>query len=127
MERLKQLAIVVALITTAVVIVSLFHGFQLLIANPIAMLGAILLAAFMVALILLVSLVPERRHTGWVRSVTGTNGRYLFLVLIIAWGIGMAVLASQGYGPQQAGAPALVGLFAGIFLFMGFIWSVIGE
>jgi hypothetical protein len=39
----------------------------------------------------------------------------------------MAFLAGMGLGPQQAGAPAFLLLFAGIFLFMGFIWSVIGE
>ena len=39
----------------------------------------------------------------------------------------MAFLASLGLGPQQTGAPAFLGLFAGIFIFMGFIWSVIGE
>jgi hypothetical protein len=39
----------------------------------------------------------------------------------------MAFLASLGLGPQQTGAPAFLGLLIGIFLFMGFIWSVIGE
>jgi hypothetical protein len=39
----------------------------------------------------------------------------------------MAFLASLGLGPQQQGAPAFLGLLIGIFLFMGFIWSVIGE
>ena len=51
----------------------------------------------------------------------------LFLLLILLWGGAMAFLASLGLGPQQAGAPAMVGLFAGIFIFMGFTWSVIGE
>jgi hypothetical protein len=81
----------------------------------------------MVAIILLVALVPSRRNTGWVSSITGRNGRWLFLFLILLWSAGMAFLASLGLGPQQAGAPAMVGLFAGIFIFMGFIWSVIGE
>ena len=39
----------------------------------------------------------------------------------------MGLLASLGLGVQTVGVPALVGLFAGIFIFMGFIWSVIGE
>jgi hypothetical protein len=127
MERLKQLGIVLALLTTGVVIVALIHGFQALISQPIAMVIGILLGAVMVAIFLKVSLVPERRYTGWVRSITGPSGRWLFLVLLLIWGGGMAFLASLGLGPQDAGAPALVGLFAGIFLFMGFIWAVIGE
>jgi hypothetical protein len=127
MERLKQFGILIALLTTGAVIVSLFHGFQILIGQPVALIGSIVLGTIMVAIILKVALVPERRFTGWTRSITGPNGRWLFLLLLIAWGAGMAFLASQNMGPQQAGAPALVGLFVGIFLFMGFIWAVIGD
>ena len=127
MERLKQLAVVVALLTIGVVIVGLFHSFQLLIANPIALLGSIFLAGLMMFIFVKVALVPERRFTGWARSLTGPNTRWLFAILLLLWIGGMAFLASLGLGPQQAGAPAFVGLFVGIFLFMGFIWAVIGE
>ena len=127
MERLQQAGIAFALLLTGAVIISLFAGFQALIGQPFAFFGAILLSVIMVWVFLKVALVPERRHTGWVRSVTGPNGRWLFLVLLLVWGAAMAFLAAQGYGPQQVGAPALVGLFVGIFLFMGFIWAVIGE
>jgi hypothetical protein len=71
--------------------------------------------------------VPSRRYTGWAQIITGPNGRWLFLLLIVLWAGGMAFLASLGMGPQQNGSPAFVGLLAGIFIFMGFIWSVIGE
>jgi hypothetical protein len=127
MERLKQLAIIVAVLTVGVVLVGLFHAFQLLISNPVALIGSVVLGTAMVWIFLKVALVPERRHTGWARSITGSNARWLFLVLLVAWGAGMAFLAMLNLGPQEAGAPALVGLFVGIFLFMGFIWSVIGE
>lgn len=127
MERLRTLAIVFALLLTGVVLVSLFHGFQAVIAQPIALLASIALAAVMTWIFVKVAFVPERRYVGWARSVTGPNGRYLFLFLLLVWGAGMAFMASLNLGPQQAGAPALMGLFAGIFLFMGFIWSVIGE
>lgn len=127
MERLQQAGIAFALLLTFGVVISLFAGFQALIGQPIALIGAILLSAIMVWIFLKVALVPERRHTGWVRGITGPNGRWLFLVLLIVWGAAMAFLAAQGFGPQQVGAPALVGLFVGIFLFMGFIWAVIGE
>lgn len=127
MERLKQLAMLFALLLTGVVIVSLFAGFQQLIGQPFALFGSILISAVMGYIFLKVALVPSQRYTSWVNSVAGKNGRWLFLLLIVAWGGAMALLASAGLGPQQMGAPALVGLFAGIFLFMGFIWSVIGE
>ena len=127
MERLKRIGILIALVLTGIVVVSLFAGFQQLIVHPEAMIGSILLAAVMVLIILWVALVPSQRYTGWVRSVAGPNGRWLFLLLIIVWAAGMGFLASLGLGPQQAGAPAFVGLFFGIFLFMGLIWSVIGE
>jgi hypothetical protein len=127
MDRLKRIGILIALLITGVVIVSLIAGFQQLLLHPEAMLGSIAIAALMVLVILLVALVPSRRFTTWVRSIIGPNGRYLFIILIFLWIGGMAFLASLNLGPQQIGSPALVGLFAGIFLFMGFIWSVIGE
>jgi hypothetical protein len=91
------------------------------------MFGSILIAGAMSLIFLRVALVSSQRHTGWVRTVTGPNGRWLFLILLLLWGGAMAFLASLGLGPQQMGSPALVGLFVGVFLFMGFIWSVIGE
>src|SRR5688500_9959383 len=127
MEGLQRTGIVFALLLTGVVVVSLFAGFYAVINQPIALLISILLGGVMVWIFAKLALLPERRHTGWVRSIIGPNGRWLFLVLLLVWGVGMAFLASQNLGPQQAGAPALVGLFIGIFLFMGFIWSVIGE
>ena len=127
MARAKTIAILFCIALTGVVIVSLFAQFQQLIANPVALIGSILIAGLMGWIIFKVAMVPSQRFTSWVRSVAGPNGRYLFVVLIILWGVGMAFLASLGLGPQQMGSPALVGLFAGVFLFMGFIWSVIGE
>lgn len=127
MERLRSAAIVFAVLLTGVVIVSLVANFQALVSQPVAMVGAIVLGALMVWIIAKAAFVPERRYTGWVRSVTGPNGRWLFLILIVVWGVTMAFLASMELGPQQNGSPAFVGLFVGIFLFMGLIWSVIGE
>lgn len=108
-------------------LVSLFASFEQLILHPFALLGSILLAAIMSLILLAVALVPSRRYSGWVRGIVGPNGRWLFLLLIFLWIGGMAFLASLGLGPQQTGAPAFLGLFVGIFLFMGFIWSVVGE
>ena len=127
MERWKRLGVLIAIATLGVVIVSLIAGFQQLLINPAALFGSIFLAALMSVIILRVAMVPSRRHTSWLGSIVGPNGRWLFLILLLLWGGGMAFLASMNLGPQQMGSPAFVGLFAGIFLFMGFIWSVIGE
>jgi hypothetical protein len=127
MERAKQFAIVFCVLLTGAVVVSLVAGFQQLILHPFALIGSILLAALVSAIILGVALVPSRRTTSWVSMITGPNGRWFFVILILLWATGMAFLASLGLGPQQAGSPAFVMLLAGIFIFMGFIWSVIGE
>jgi hypothetical protein len=127
LERAKRLSIVFAVLLTGAVVVSLIAGFQQLILHPFALIGSILLAAIVSLIILGVALVPSRRYTGWAKSITGPNGRWFFLMLIVLWSVGMAFLASLGMGPQQNGSPAFVGLLAGIFIFMGFIWSVIGE
>ncbi|HEY7599457.1 MAG TPA: hypothetical protein VH741_05985 [Candidatus Limnocylindrales bacterium] len=127
MQRLRTLGILVAFVTFGVVLVSLLQGFQALVGQPIALLATVALAGLMTAIFVLVALVPSRRYTGWARTITSINTRWLFFLLILGWIGAMGLLAAQGLGPQQMGAPALVGLFAGIFLFMGFIWAVIGE
>lgn len=127
MERWKRLGMILALLTAGAVIIALFAQFEQLVLHPEAFIGAIVLAVAFSLIMLRVALVPEQRYTGWVRALGGPNGRWFFLILILLWGAGMAFLASLGLGPQQTGAPAFLGLLIGIFLFMGFIWSVIGE
>jgi len=62
-----------------------------------------------------------------VSAITNVNAKYLFFGLIIVW-IGTRGLRDSLELPTNSvGAPALIGLFAGIFIFMGFIWAVIGE
>jgi hypothetical protein len=127
MERWKRAAILFAILLTGGVIISLYAGFLQLIIHPFALFGSVLLAAVMGIILLRVALVPSQRYTGWTRAVVGPNGRWLFLLLILLWIAGMAFMSSLGLGPQQSGAPAFVMLLVGIFLFMGFIWSVIGD
>ena len=84
----------------------------------------------MVAIFLKVALVPDRRYTAWVRRAIGSvNAKYLFAVLLVAWVVGMSLLAYMAGGETetQVGGLALIGLFAGVFVFMGFIWAVIGD
>jgi hypothetical protein len=128
-ERLRVFGYVLAFVLLGMVSVSLYGAFRTELEKSqfIGFLGGVLLGAFMVALLLVILIVPERRRVAWVRAITSVNARYLFLVLIIGWALAMGLLASLGLGVQTVGVPALVGLFAGIFIFMGFIWSVIGE
>ncbi|MEO7117810.1 MAG: hypothetical protein ABIZ34_02430 [Candidatus Limnocylindrales bacterium] len=127
MERLRQFGILIAFMTLGAVVISLYSGFQTAIAQPVALILGIALGAMMVFIFLKVALLPERRHTAWVDKITNRNARYLFAVLLIVWVASMAFLASLNLPANQVGAPALVGLFAGFFIFMGFIWSVISE
>ena len=101
-----------------------------------AVTGAIVLASVVVLIVLAVDLVPSRRYTSWAKSITGPNGRYLFLFLLLGWSGAMLLMPvfAQAWVPGLNGAPspalgglALVGLLAGVFLFLGFVWSVIGE
>ncbi len=127
MERWKRLGMVLALLIFGGVIIALYAQFQQLLLHPLAFLSAVLLAVIFSVIILRVALVPEQRQVAWVRAIGGPNGRWFFLILILLWAAGMAFLASLGLGPQQTGSPAFLGLLIGIFIFMGFIWSVIGE
>ena len=128
-ERLRVLGYVLAFVLLGVVSVSLYGAFRTELEKSrfIGFTGGVLLGALMVSVLLLILIVPERRRVAWVRAITTVNARYLFLVLILGWALSMGLLASLNLEVQTVGVPALVGLFAGIFIFMGFIWSVIGE
>jgi hypothetical protein len=128
-ERLRLLGYLFAFLLLGVVIVSVYGAFrtQLEASHYIGFIGGIVLGASLVGVLFVIMLVPERRRTAWVQAITTVNAKYLFLVLIIVWAIAMGFLASLNLEVNAVGVPALIGLFAGIFIFMGFIWSVIGE
>jgi hypothetical protein len=133
MERLQRLGVVLAFFTFGFVAICLYGAIsgQLQAApttTPIAYLGAVLMGGGMIWIFLRVALVPDRRYTAWVRRlVTNINSRYLFGLLLIVWTLGMSALAAQDLAATKVGGLALIGLFAGVFIFMGFIWAVIGE
>jgi hypothetical protein len=128
-DRLRVLGYLSALLLLGTVIISIYGALrvELEASRFIGFGGGVLLGAAMVTLLVIVMLVPERRRTAWVEAITTVNAKYLFLVLIIAWAVSMGFLASLNLEVNTVGVPALIGLFAGIFIFMGFIWSVIGE
>ena len=128
-DRLRTLGYVLAFALLGVVVFSLYGAFrtELEKSHFIGFLGGVVLGTIMVSLIMVILIVPERRRTAWVQVITTVNAKYLFLALIIAWALSMGLLASLNLEVNTVGVPALIGLFAGIFIFMGFIWSVIGE
>jgi LytS/YehU family sensor histidine kinase len=127
--NLRTLGYLAAFLLLGAVIVAVYGAFrtELEASSYIGFIGGVLLGGLMVAFLLIVMLVPERRRTAWVEAITTVNAKYLFLVLIIAWALAMGFLASMNLEVNTVGVPALIGMFAGIFIFMGFIWSVIGE
>ena len=130
MERLQRLGYVFAFLFLGIVLVSLYAAFRAAIENGhwLAFVTAIGMGGVMVAIFLKVGMVPDRRYTAWVRNlITNINARYFFSLLLVLWVAGMGFLALQNLKATQVGGLALIGLFAGIFIFMGFIWSVIGE
>jgi hypothetical protein len=128
-DRLRTLGYVLAFIMLGVALVSLYGAFRTELAKSsyIGFIGGVLLGLFLVLILLAVMIVPDRRRTAWVRAITGVNAKALFFGLIILWMVVMGFMASLNLPVQTIGAPALVGLFTGIFIFMGFIWAVIGE
>ncbi len=129
MDRLRNLGFLLAFLLTGIMLFSLYGAFRTAIesGNWLAFLGGILMGAFMVTLLAVIMLTPDRRQTRWVKAITGVNTRYLFGLLIVAWVLTMGLLSTMGLPATQEGGLALIGMFAGIFIFMGFIWSVIGE
>jgi hypothetical protein len=128
-ERLRLLGYIVAFLLLGAVVISLYGAFrtELEASRYIGFIGGIVLGALMVGILFVIMLVPERRRTAWVQAITTVNAKFLFLALIIVWAVAMGFLASLNLEVNTVGVPALIGLFAGIFIFMGFIWSVIGE
>ena len=127
--NLRTLGYIAAFLLLGAVVTAVYGALrtELEASSYIGFLGGVALGAVFVAFLLIVMLVPERRRTAWVEAITTVNAKYLFLVLIIVWALAMGFLASLNLEVNTVGVPALIGLFAGIFIFMGFIWSVIGE
>ncbi len=129
LDRLRNLGFLLAFLLLGVMLFSLYGAFQSAIVggNWVAFLGGILMGAVMVALLMVILISPERRRTGWVEAITNVNTKYLFGVLVVMWVLAMGFLWSMSLPATEEGGLALIGMFAGIFIFLGFVWSVIGE
>lgn len=76
------------------------------------------------------ALSAEGGRRGWVRTITGPNSKLFFGLLFVAWAIGFGFLLQlvphEGANSPYGGI-GLIALFAGFFVSMGFLWSVIGD
>jgi len=72
----------------------------------------------------------EGRSPGLTRAMTNPNTKFLFTFLAIGWalvfGIGLQLVPHEGANSPYGGL-ALIGMFAGFFILMGLLWSIIGE
>src|SRR5262245_65673060 len=95
-ERLRVLGYLLAFVILGVVVFSLYGAFRTELEKSrfIGFPAGVILGALMVALLMVIFIVPERRRTAWVHAVTSVNAKYLFFILIIAWSLAMGLLAS---------------------------------
>ena len=91
---------------------------------------ATILGAAIVLVALRAARTPEQGRTGWVRAITSVNAKAFFALLFVAWalvfGIGLQFVPHVGANSPYGGL-ALIALFSGFFIMMGFLWAVIGE
>jgi hypothetical protein len=66
----------------------------------------------------------------WVKRITGPNGKWFFGLLFVGWavvfGVGLQLVPHTGSSSPYGGL-GIIALFSGVFISMGFLWSVIGE
>src|SRR4026207_2566005 len=99
-----------ALVILGVVVFSLYGAFRTELEKSqfIGFIGGVVLGALMVALLMVILIVPERRRPAWVHAITSVNAKYLFLALIVAWCLAMGLLASLNLEVNTVGVPALI-------------------
>ena len=91
---------------------------------------AIAIVVLMIGTFQKAALSAEGSKPGWVRAITTPNARIFFGLLFVAWalvfGIGLQLVPHEGASSPYGGL-ALIALFSGFFIMMGFLWAVIGE
>ncbi len=98
--------------------------------NPIEYIVAGGIALLMVLIVLRAAMAPEGRTGGWVGAITRPSAKYVFGLLFLVWAIGFGVglqMVPHTGADSPYGGLALIALFSGFFIMMGFLWAVIGE
>ncbi len=96
----------------------------------VAFLIAIGIAALMVFIFMRAAAVAEGRPSALRRMVKMPNTKILFALLFVGWaavfGFGLLLVPHEG-ASSPYGALALIAMFSGFFIMMGFLWAVIGD
>ena len=76
------------------------------------------------------SAISSDGRSRWVKRITGPNGKWFFGILFVGWavvfGVALQLVPHTGANSPYGGL-GLIALFSGVFISMGFLWSVIGE
>jgi hypothetical protein len=98
--------------------------------NNLVILGMATLLAGGFVYVFLRSAMAADGRSGWVRRITGPNGKFVFGALFVVWavvfGLGLQLVPHEGANSPYGGL-GLIALFSGFFIMMGFLWAVIGE
>lgn len=104
--------------------------FTIIFQQPIPFAISLLLSAGIVLIVLRAAMSAEERRPRWVRFVTSSNMRMFFTLAFVGWavlfGIGLQLVPHEGANSPYGGI-ALIAMFSGFFIMMGFLWAVIGE
>ena len=96
----------------------------------VAFVVAVAIASLMVYIILRAALTAEGRPSALRRMARAPNAKIGFALLFVGWsivfGVGLTLVPHEG-ASSPYGALALIAMFTGFFILMGFLWSVIGE
>ena len=97
--------------------------------NLPALLGSAGVATLLIVIIAKSAFSAEGRSS-WTKRITGPNGKWLFGLLFLLWaivfGVGLQLVPHEGANSPYGGL-ALIAMFSGFFIMMGFLWAVIGE
>jgi hypothetical protein len=96
----------------------------------VAFVVSIGIAGLMVFIFLRAASSAEGRPSLLRRFAKQPNTKILFAILFVGWavvfGVGLTIVPHEG-ASSPYGALALIAMFTGFFIMMGFLWAVIGE
>ena len=96
----------------------------------VAFVLAIAIAGLMVFIFLRAAVSAEGRPSRLRRFIRQPNTKILFAILFVGWAVvfaaALTIVPHEG-ASSPYGALAIVALFSGFFIMMGFLWAVIGD
>jgi hypothetical protein len=103
--------------------------FTIFFSRPVEFGAATAITALML-IILLRAALSAQGPSGLGRMMARPTTKWLFGLLFVGWaivfGIGLQLVPHEGANSPYGGL-GLIAMFTGLFIMMGFIWSVIGE